>query len=141
MLVLAATNAPWHVDSAFRRPGRFDRIVFVPPPDAAARAAILRVHLQGRPAADCDCDAVAKKTDGFSGADLAAVVEAAVEAKLAHALKTGEVAPIATKDLLAAAKELRPTCKEWFASARNHALYANQGGLYDDVLAYLGIKK
>ena len=47
VLTLAATNAPWHVDAAFRRPGRFDRILFVPPPDQAARAAILRIHLVG----------------------------------------------------------------------------------------------
>ena len=41
VLILAATNAPWHLDSAFRRPGRFDRILFVPPPDLPARASIL----------------------------------------------------------------------------------------------------
>ncbi len=141
VLVLAATNAPWHIDSAFRRPGRFDRIVFVPPPDQVARVAILRVHLAGKPSTDLDLDAVAKKCDGFSGADLTAVVDRAIEGKLELALKTNQIAPITTKDLLTAAKELKPTCKEWFASARNHALYANQGGLYDEVLAYLGIAR
>ena len=141
LLVLAATNAPWHMDSAFRRPGRFDRIIFVPPPDHAARIAILRVHLHGKPALDLDLDTVAKKTDGWSGADLKAVVDVAIEGRLEQALKSGEITPLATRDLLAAVKEGRPTCKEWFASARNHALYANQGGLYDEVLAYLGIKK
>ena len=49
VLILAATNAPWHLDPAFRRPGRFDRILFVPPPDAAARAAILRILCRGKP--------------------------------------------------------------------------------------------
>jgi hypothetical protein len=44
---------------------------------------------------------------------------------------------LTTKDLLEAAKSLRPTSGEWFATARNHALYANQGGAYDDVLKYL----
>jgi len=141
LLVLAATNAPWHIDSAFRRPGRFDRVLFVPPPDAQARIEILRVHLTGKPAVDLDLAAVAKKTDGFSGADLMAVVDQAVEAKLSVALKTGDIAPLTSKDLLAAAKQHRPTCKEWFASARNHALYANQGGLYDEVLEHLGIKR
>ena len=53
VLILAATNAPWHVDSAFRRPGRFDRVLFVPPPDAAARQDILRLASQG-PAAGRD---------------------------------------------------------------------------------------
>lgn len=141
LLVLAATNAPWHVDPAFRRPGRFDRIIFVPPPDAAARASILRIHLAGKPAADVDVEAVAKRTDGFSGADLTAVVDRAIESKLEQALKSGRIEPVTTKELLAAAKAQRSTCQEWFASARNHALYANQGGIYDEVLEHLGIKK
>jgi transitional endoplasmic reticulum ATPase len=137
VLVLAATNAPWYVDSAFRRPGRFDRILFVPPPDQAARAAILRIQLQGKPSADVDFDHLAKKTDGFSGADLKAVVDVAVEGKLREALQAGTPKPITTRDLATAASGLRPTTKEWFATARNHALYANQGGVYDAILKYL----
>ena len=50
LLILAATNAPWHLDNAFRRPGRFDRIVFVPPPDQPARASIVQLMLSGKPA-------------------------------------------------------------------------------------------
>jgi SpoVK/Ycf46/Vps4 family AAA+-type ATPase len=137
VLILAATNAPWHLDPAFRRPGRFDRILFVPPPDQAARAAILRIQLQGKPSADVDFDHLAKKTDGFSGADLKAVVDVAVEGKLREALQAGTPKPITTRDLATAASGLRPTTKEWFATARNHALYANQGGVYDAILKYL----
>lgn len=137
VLVLGATNAPWHLDSAFRRPGRFDRILFVPPPDAGARAAILRILLKGKPAPDADPDLVARKTEGFSGADLKAVVDSAVEAKLQQAMKQGALVPLSTKDLLAAAGTLRPTTREWFATARNYALYSNQGGVYDDILKYL----
>src|SRR5439155_13099117 len=85
LLILAATNAPWHVDSAFRRPGRFDRILFVPPPDAPARASILRVMLKGKPQDTLDVDAAAKKSDGFSGADLKAIVDQAIETKLREA--------------------------------------------------------
>lgn len=141
VLVLAATNAPWHLDGAFRRPGRFDRILFVPPPDEAARAAILRVLLKDKPAGDADVAALAKKTKEFSGADLRAVVEAAVEAKLERALETGRPEPLSTKDLARAVKGIRPSTKEWFGTARNHALYANEGGLYDDILEYLGVKR
>ena len=137
VLILAATNAPWHVDAAFRRPGRFDRVLFVPPPDAAARADIVRVHLAGKPTKDVDPDQVARKTDGFSGADLKAVVDLAIEAKLREAMRDGVPKPLTTKDLLAAAGQVRPTTKEWFGTARNHALYANQGGAYDDILKYL----
>jgi transitional endoplasmic reticulum ATPase len=137
VLILAATNAPWHLDSAFRRPGRFDRILFVPPPDVAARAAILRIHCQGKPTEDIDFDALAKKTESFSGADLKAVLDVAVEGKLRDAMKKGVPDPLRTKDLAAALGSLRPTTKEWFATARNYALYSNQGGIYDDILKYL----
>lgn len=137
VLVLAATNAPWHVDPAFRRPGRFDRILFVPPPDEAGRAAVLRLHCVGKPQQDLDFALVARKTDQFSGADMKAVVDAAIERRLREAMQTGKPVPLQTKDLLDAAKTLKPSTREWFASARNHALYSNQGGIYDDVLKYL----
>ena len=141
VLILAATNAPWHLDPAFRRPGRFDRILFVPPPDAPARAAILRLQLKGKPVAELDFDALAKKTDGYSGADLQAVVDVAVEEKLRDAMRTGKIQPVTGRDLLEAIKRQKPTVRDWFETARNHALYANQSGLYDDILAYLNINQ
>ncbi len=137
VLVLGATNAPWHLDSAFRRPGRFDRIVFVPPPDEPARAAILALQCKQKPLRDVDFAKLARKTNGFSGADLMAVVDVAVEDKLRAAMRTGTPEPLTTKDLLAAAKRVRPSTKDWFGTARNYALYANESGLYDDVLAWL----
>lgn len=139
VLILGATNAPWHLDSAFRRPGRFDRILFVPPPDPEARAGVLRLLLKGRPVEDVDYDAVAKKCDGFSGADLKAVVDLAIENKLREVMKTGVPTPIRTKDLLSSAAGQKPTTREWFATAKNYALYSNQGGVYDDILKYLKI--
>ncbi len=137
VLILAATNAPWHLDSAFRRPGRFDRILFVPPPDDPARADVLRLQLKGKPVKDIDHEQVAKKTKEFSGADMKAVVDLAVEQKLQEAMKTGIPQPLTTKDLLASAAKVRPSTREWFSSARNYALYANQGGVYDDILKHL----
>lgn len=138
VLVLAATNAPWHLDSAFRRPGRFDRMLFVPPPDAPARAAIFGICLKGKPVEDdLDLSKLAKAAEGFSGADIKAVVDIAVEAKLREAIRGGKPTSLATKDLLAAAKTVKPSTKEWFATARNYALYSNQGGIYDDILQYL----
>ncbi|MCC7474216.1 MAG: AAA family ATPase [Pirellulales bacterium] len=139
LLILAATNAPWHLDSAFRRPGRFDRIVFVPPPDVEARSAILRIMVSGKPSDDIDFDQLAKKTNDFSGADLKAVVERAIEAKLTEVVTTGKLQPLRTKDLLAAISNTKPSTREWFASARNYALYSNQGGTYDEILKYLKI--
>ncbi len=140
VLVLAATNAPWHMDSAFRRPGRFDRISFVPPPDAPGRAAILQLHVGSKPAGNIDFAQVAKATADHSGADLKSVVDRAVEAKLQDAMKTGVPKPLETKDLLAAAKTVKPSTREWFSDARNYALYANDGGQYDDLATYLKMK-
>ncbi|HEY0981727.1 AAA family ATPase [Schlesneria sp.] len=140
VLILAATNAPWHLDPAFRRPGRFDRILFVPPPDEPARADILRLHLTGKPVETIDHGQVARKTKDFSGADMKAIVDQTVEAKLREAMKTMRPIPITTGDLVSAAASLKPSTKEWFTSARNYALYSNQGGLYDDILKYLKLK-
>ncbi|MEO1396847.1 MAG: AAA family ATPase [Cyanobacteria bacterium J06634_5] len=137
VLILAATNAPWYIDSAFRRPGRFDRVLFVQPPDAAARSAILRLLCKGKPIEDIDFELMAKKTNQFSGADLKAVVDRAVEKKLQDAMKTGLPKPLTTKDLVLAAKAVSPSTKEWFGTARNYATHANQNGTYDDILTYL----
>ena len=140
VLILAATNSPWHIDPAFRRPGRFDRVLFVPPPDVPARASILEILLKGKPCDKIDLLSLAKKADQFSGADLKAVVDLAIEAKLQEAIKSGVPKPLTTADLATAVGKQRSTTKEWFSTARNHALYANQGGLYDDVLKYLKLQ-
>ncbi|MFN7952536.1 MAG: AAA family ATPase [bacterium] len=137
VLILAATNAPWHVDPAFRRPGRFDRVLFVPPPDVAARARVLEILCRGKPSADLDFERLAKRSEQFSGADLKALVDLAIERKLEEAIRVGRPSPLTTKDLEAAAKSVRPSTKEWFGTARNYVLYANQSGLYDDVRSYL----
>ena len=137
LLVIGATNAPWHLDAAFRRPGRFDQIVFVPPPDETARAAILKVLLRDRPTRAIDYRKIAARTNNFSGADLRGVVETAVGRRLDEALRAGEPQPIDTDDLLKVAGQVRPTTTEWFATARNYVLYANESGLYDAVRPYL----
>lgn len=140
VLILAATNAPWHLDPAFRRPGRFDEIIFVPPPDAPARAAILGLMLAEKPTEKLDLDKVASKAVEFSGADLKGLVERVVEEKLREAMKTGRPEPIRTNDLLAGLKRQTPSTREWLATAKNYAAFANEGGIYDDIKAYLKLK-
>lgn len=138
MLILAATNTPWHVDSAFRRPGRFDRIVFVPPPDRDTRAKILELHLRGKPLTDdIDLEALARKTHRFSGADLRALCEKAADRAIRDALASGTVRPVSHGDLLAALRDIRPTTDEWIETAKNYAIYSNVGGFYDAVLKYV----
>lgn len=140
LLVLGATNTPWHLDSAFRRPGRFDRIVFVPPPDTEARQSIFRIKLEGKPTENIDYDTLAKKAKDCSGADIEAIIDIAIEEKLESAIESGMPKPMTTKDLVKAIKKHKATTKEWFSSAKNFALYANESGLYDDILTYLNKK-
>ncbi|MFH9722073.1 ATP-binding protein [Streptomyces sp. NPDC017254] len=141
VFVLAATNVPWDVDIALRRPGRLDRTLLVLPPDATAREAILRYHLRERPIEAVDLGKLVKATEDFSGADLAHVCETAAEAALLDSARSGSVRLISTKDLLGAAKQIKPSTEPWFAAARNVAMFANEGGLYDDLLAHLKRKR
>ena len=141
VLVLGATNAPWHLDSAFLRPGRFDRLVFVPPPDTEAREEIIKIMAEGKPVSGLDAQGLAKRVEEFSGADIKAVFDQAIEASLSEAMKSGKVIPVTQRKLVKCAKSVKPSTKKWFESARNYALYANQSGFYDDVLEHLGIDK
>lgn len=141
VLVLGATNAPWHLDSAFLRPGRFDRLIFVPPPDQPARAEIVKIMAEGKPVTGLDPAGLAKRTNDFSGADIKAVFDQAIEASLTEAMKAGKIVPVTARQLAKTAKQVKPSTRKWFESAKNYALYANQSGFYDDVLEYLGIQK
>ena len=141
VLVLGATNAPWHLDSAFLRPGRFDRLIFVPPPDLEAREEIVKIMADGKPVAGLDSTGLAKRAKDFSGADIKAVFDQAIEASLSEAMKSGKIVPVTQKQLVKATKAVKPSTRKWFESARNYALYANQSGLYDDILEYLGLNK
>ncbi|MGC9189487.1 MAG: AAA family ATPase, partial [Conexivisphaera sp.] len=79
VVVLATTNRPWDLDPALLRPGRFDKLIYVPLPDRRSRVEILKIHLKGKPLApDVDVEKIAELTDGFSGADLSSVVNTAV---------------------------------------------------------------
>jgi SpoVK/Ycf46/Vps4 family AAA+-type ATPase len=135
--VLAATNQVWDLDPALRRPGRFDRTILVLPPDEAAREVIFRVHLAHRPAAGVDLRRLAKRTEGYSGADIRLVCEAAAHRALEQAVTTGQPEPITTSDLLRAATDVKPSTRRWFEVAANYATFANQDGEYDELLAYM----
>jgi AAA+ superfamily predicted ATPase len=137
IFVIGATNQPWDVDPALRRPGRFDRTMLLLPPDAEARGAILRHHLDGRPVAEIDFGELARASEGFSGADLRLACEEAAERALAEAIRTSVSQPITAEQLRAAIKSVRPSTGPWLESARNHVRYANSSGEYDELAAYL----
>jgi len=138
VLVLAATNVPWALDPAFRRPGRFDRVMFIPPPDEAARRSILEGLLKDRPGAESiQVSSLAKHTSGFSGADLSQLIEAAVDEAIDRSIETGAESPLEQGDFKLALEETHSTVQEWLTTARNHARYSNEGGQYNEVLDFL----
>ncbi|MFI6573662.1 ATP-binding protein [Nocardia fluminea] len=137
VFVLGATNHPWDVDVALRRPGRFDRMIFVGLPDLAARSSILHYHLRDRPVAGIDLNALAAHTDGLSGADLAHVCTTATQLAMADSMRSGEVRPIGMADVRAALAQIRPSTGAWFESARNVVEFANGDGSYDELATYL----
>lgn len=141
VLILGATNTPWHLDSAFRRPGRFDRIIFIPPPDTDARESILKLKLKNKPVESIDYKSLASKIENYSGADIEAIIDIAIEEKLEDSFKDGIPKPLSTKDILNAAKKHKASTSEWFATAKNFALFANDSGLYDDILTHMKLKK
>jgi AAA family ATPase len=118
VVVLGATNRPDRLDAALLRPGRFDRLLYVPPPDAAARREILELHARGTPLlADVDLNAVADGAEGRSGADLAALLRRAA----LLALEEDMGAPgVGARHLAAAAAEAPAPG----VSAELHASYA-----------------
>jgi SpoVK/Ycf46/Vps4 family AAA+-type ATPase len=141
VFVLAATNAPWDVDPALRRPGRLDRVALVLPPDAPARAAIVQYHVRQRPITNIDLGRLVEATEHFSGADLAHLCETAAEHAMADSIASGTVRMIEQRDFERALTEVRPSTAPWFATARNVALFANEGGTYDELASYLKKRK
>ena len=141
VLILAATNMPWDVDSAMKRPGRFSRQVFVPPPDEAARAHIVELKLHGVPHEGVDAPAIAKVTQHFSGADIEGLVETAKDFALEDHVTHNIERSITQQDLLRAAKEARASTLDWLRTARNLVKYAGADDSYSEVERYLKAHK
>ncbi|MFX1576375.1 MAG: CDC48 family AAA ATPase [Promethearchaeota archaeon] len=107
VVVIGATNRPEIIDKALLRPGRFDRIIMVPPPDKDARIEILKVHTRNMPLADdVDFEQIAKTTEGYSGADLANLVREAGMYAIRHEDK---LTTVNAKHFEAALKKIKPS--------------------------------
>lgn len=133
---LAATNRPWDIDPALRRPGRIDKTVLVLPPDAVARAAILQGDLEGKPADGVDVIAVAAATEGFSGADIAQVTKIALQQSLTASMSAGAIVPVTTQALLDAAAGLTPSTTSWFDQIAPVLEYGVDDGTFAQLRTY-----
>ncbi|RLG19475.1 hypothetical protein DRN67_02590 [Candidatus Micrarchaeota archaeon] len=108
VMLVGATNKPGMIDSALMRPGRFDKIMYIPPPDERARKEIFKNGLSGLDLMDIDLDALASKTESFSGADIVSVCQEA-RMGLVRAKLKGEEAKLSAADLNEIIKRRRPS--------------------------------
>lgn len=141
VFVVGATNAPWDVDPAMRRPGRFDRTVAVLPPDAEARAAIIEKALHELPVGNIDVQTLARDTEGFSGADVVYTVREAASETFEKALETGKEVTLDTQTIRRAAAGIQPSVRSWMEEAKNHVLFANQDGTLDDLADWMRLHR
>jgi SpoVK/Ycf46/Vps4 family AAA+-type ATPase len=119
VLVVAATNAPWDVDPALRRAGRFTKLVYIGEPDEKMRMEVLKYHAKGRPISpNIDWGRLARATDGYANADLKAVSDDAAAIPWLEARKTGRERPITMRDYLTAIQKKRSSLPPWYESAK-----------------------
>ena len=137
VLILSASNMPWDIDPAIKRPGRFSRQVFVPPPNAEAREEMLRLKLNGLPCGNISYSNLALITSNWSGADIDGIIDQAKEFALTDFLDSGEERNLEQEDLLKAVNGYNPSTIEWLKTARNLAKYADADDSYRDVENYL----
>ncbi len=137
ILIIGATNAPWDVDSAFKRPGRFDRTFFVPPPDEEAREEIFKLFLKELPISSLDYKELSDLSKNFSGADIKGIVDRVGEEVIESILESGEDITITQDALIEMIKKTNTSTAEWFSVAKNVLEYANNSGAYDELGEYM----
>jgi SpoVK/Ycf46/Vps4 family AAA+-type ATPase len=137
VLILAATNMPWDVDSAMKRPGRFTKQIFVPPPDEEARQVMLEMKLAGVPVGDIDVAAIASATKNYSGADMDGLIDNAKDNALSDILDRGTERSLQQADFVEALEMTNPSTIDWLKTARNLVKYGGADNSYKDVKRYL----
>lgn len=137
LLILGATNMPWDVDDAMKRPGRFDRQIFVPPLDDEAKAELLKIKLVDVPCEPLNYLEVVRLCKYFSGADMDGLIEEAKDIVIDDISTSQQVRELRQDDFIKAVDRIVPTTLDWLKTAGNLVKYGNAGGVYKDVEAYL----
>lgn len=123
ILVVGATNAPWDVDPALRRSGRFSKMIYFPEPDKQTREGILKINLKNRPIdPKISLSRLARMTEGYSSADMKALCDAAAAIPWKEEFKTGKGRYITFKDFVEAAKEVKSSLPAWYSSCRQYVI-------------------
>jgi SpoVK/Ycf46/Vps4 family AAA+-type ATPase len=140
VLVIAATNRPWDIDDALRRPGRFSSMLFVGPPDLGARQQIFHNNLKNMPCADdIDIDQLARKTCQFSSADVKQVCSLAQTDAFREAMISGQIVAVSQATLLSCLQQTKPSTLTWLDTARSYITHSNASGIWNDIKDYLEV--
>jgi transitional endoplasmic reticulum ATPase len=139
VVVMATTNRPDIMDSALLRPGRFDRLIYVPAPEEKAREEIFKIHTKNMPLKSVDLKKLAKDTKGYSGADIEALVREAALFALRKSMKREEKAKEVTgDDFDKALKKIRPSITDSMFKKYEKAVENLKKTEIDDTAKYIG---
>jgi SpoVK/Ycf46/Vps4 family AAA+-type ATPase len=135
VMVLGATNAPWDVDFALRRPGRLGNLLFIPPPDLASRVEILKLYLARKPFVSDDIDValLAEKTVKYSADSIRQIVENAAAIPWREAINGGEQRPLSMRDLEESLSSIGPDLAEWEKLVNRYEEFAKQSNQKTDI--------
>ena len=128
VMVLGASNAPWEVDFALRRPGRLGKLIFVPPPDRNSRREIFELYLSKKPLVgdDTDAEELARLTEHFSADAIREIVEVAAAIPWREAIESGTSRPISQADLITAIEQTHADLSEWEKLVSRYDEFAKQ---------------
>lgn len=129
ILLIAATNEPWSIDLALKREGRFGQSILIPHPDGESRKQIFAIALKDKPVAkDVDMQLLAAATEGYSGADISAIVNIATDEAMKRYFATKYLQDITLADLLFGIQQVKPRVKQWYAKANKIITERNEEG-------------
>ena len=135
LMILAATNSPWDIDPALRRPGRFTDQIFIPSPDLESRKAIFQIRVKGKPIDESvSMDELAKLTENYSSADITAICEEADAIPWEESLKGMPKRKVSMNDFLTALKKRKPSILAWYMLAEKQLEKSGEKDLYAALL-------
>jgi SpoVK/Ycf46/Vps4 family AAA+-type ATPase len=117
VLVIGATNAPWDVDPALRRSGRFSKIIFIPEPDYESRKQLFKLHAKRFPHRGVSFERLARCTIGYAAADIKQICEDAAAIPWKEAFKGSKEREVRMKDFLEAVRKKKSSLPPWYESA------------------------
>ncbi len=134
VFVIGATNAPWSVDPALKRPGRFDNVIFVTPPDQETRVELFNLYTKGLPMAkDIDLKTLASKTRNYSSVDIREICDAAAEMPWEEAIATNKARRIKMADFEKVLENSRSSLTEWYEMVYQKGYYEQYKDIFPEL--------